>query len=424
MSDGSVSALTDRARALGLAPEVIAALDAQLPAVASRTIAAVSAEVPAYADTLSQEMAAGIARGVQMALGAFLRLAAGSAPQDPRDPIGAALTGAYELGRVEARSQRSVDALLAAYRVGARVAWQEQADTVVRHGIPAATVASFAALVFAYIDELSAASVAGHNAELAATGRLRARHRAELGRGLLAGEPVETLTARAERAQWPPPRTLTAALVPAARVHDATAMLDVRTLVVSDDPSDAAVPPRTGVLLVPDVSATRTELFRALRGLAAVVGPTRDWHAVSSSYHRAVRLLPRTAEPDAGPIDTERLLAALVVQADPDALADLRAQVLAPLADLRPATAARLAATLRAWLLHQGRRGAVAEELVVHPQTVRYRMGQIRERYGERLDDPAFVRDLLVALAVDAPSVDGSQPAAAAHGGQPRRVDG
>jgi hypothetical protein len=63
---------------------------------------------------------------------------------------------------VEARSHRSVDALLSAYRVGARVAWQEQADMAVRHGVPAATVADFAALVFAYIDELSAASVAGH----------------------------------------------------------------------------------------------------------------------------------------------------------------------------------------------------------------------------------------------------------------------
>ena len=36
--------------------------------------------------------------------------------------------------------------------------------------------------------------------------------------------------------------------------------------------------------------------------------------------------------------------------------------------------------TLRAWLRDLGRREAVAASLFVHPQTVRYRMGQLRER--------------------------------------------
>ncbi len=405
MSQGSTADLTDRARALGLAPEVIEALDAQLPDVAARTIAAVAAEVREYADTLSHEMASGIAAGVQMALAAFLRLAAGTAERNPAAAIDAAVAGAYELGRVEARSHRSVDALLSAYRVGARVAWQEQADTAVRHGVGAVTVARFAALVFAYIDELSAASVAGHTAELAATGRIRARHLAELGQGLLTGEAADVLQARAERAQWAPPGTLTAVLLPAARVHGASSLLDVRTLVLGDDLEGGPVPPQTGVLLVPDATPARTELFEALRGRGAVVGPVRAWTRVSSSFDRARRTLALAPRNRTAPIDTEDRLTALVLSADPDALADLRAQVLAPLADLRPETAARLAATLRSWLLHLGRRGAVAEDLVVHPQTVRYRMTQLRERYGDRLDDPEFVLDLLVALALDPDTV-------------------
>lgn len=401
MAHGSAEDLTARARALGLAPEVIAALQAQLPDVAARTIAAVTAEVPQYADTLSREMADGIAEGVRMALAAFLRLAAGSDDQDPDAAIGAAAREAYELGRGEARAHRSVDALLAAYRVGARVAWQEQADTAVRHDVPAAIMARFAALVFAYIDELSAVSVAGHTAELAASGQVRARHLAELGKGLLAGEPADVLLARAERAQWAPPSTLTAVLLPAGRVHDAAPLLDVRTLVLSDDLADGPVPAQTGVLLVPDAAPGRTNLFRQLRGRAAIVGPSRPWNQVSASFDRAVRTLALAPLDRGALVDTEDQLAALVVSADPDALADLRAQALAPLADLRPATAERLAATLRSWLLHQGRRGAVAEQLGVHPQTVRYRMAQLRERYGDRLDDPERVLDLLVALALD-----------------------
>jgi DNA-binding PucR family transcriptional regulator len=77
--------------------------------------------------------------------------------------------------------------------------------------------------------------------------------------------------------------------------------------------------------------------------------------------------------------------------------------VLRPLTDLPPATAQRLAETLRAWVLHRGNRDAVAAELVVHPQTVRYRMGQIRDIYGPRLNDPRTTIDVVVALAYPPP---------------------
>ena len=43
----------------------------------------------------------------------------------------------------------------------------------------------------------------------------------------------------------------------------------------------------------------------------------------------------------------------------------------------------------------------MAADLFVHPQTVRYRMGQLRELYGDRLDDPAQVLELTVALGGD-----------------------
>ena len=80
-------------------------------------------------------------------------------------------------------------------------------------------------------------------------------------------------------------------------------------------------------------------------------------------------------------------------------MADLRARVLAPLADAAAGDPQKLAETLRAWLLHQGRRDDIAAALFVHPQTVRYRMGQLRELYGDRLDDPDTIRDLTIALA-------------------------
>jgi DNA-binding PucR family transcriptional regulator len=73
--------------------------------------------------------------------------------------------------------------------------------------------------------------------------------------------------------------------------------------------------------------------------------------------------------------------------------------VLAPLDSLRPAVRDKLVETLRAWLLHHGRRDDVAAALFVHPQTVRYRMGRLRELFGAELLDPRTVQDLTVALA-------------------------
>jgi DNA-binding PucR family transcriptional regulator len=103
-------------------------------------------------------------------------------------------------------------------------------------------------------------------------------------------------------------------------------------------------------------------------------------------------------------IDTETHLVDLVLGADREAADDLRRNVLAPLDQLRPNTAERLAETLRSWLLHQGQRDAVAADLFVHAQTVRYRMTQIRELYGERLNNPQTVLELIVALSI--PTID------------------
>ncbi len=152
-----------------------------------------------------------------------------------------------------------------------------------------------------------------------------------------------------------------------------------------------------GVGITADFTPPGRDAGRTLAGRAAVAGPARPWLSASASYARAERALELRDE-DAT-YDTEEHLADLVLSADREAVADLRAQVLAPLAELRPATQQKLAETLRCWLLHQGRRDDVAAALFVHPQTVRYRMGQLRELYGDRLDDPDTIRDLTLALA-------------------------
>jgi hypothetical protein len=390
-----------RVAELDLDAVIVDALRAKLPAVAEQTVAAVTAEVPSYAGAFAGRMGETIQNAVRLALGTFLHWVTRPEHSDPNATLAPALEGAYELGRGEARDGRSMDALLSAYRVGARVSWRELSATAVEGNLPGATIAKFAELVFAFIDELSAASVSGHADELATSGRVRERYLDRLSQNILAGEPAEILTASAERASWTPPTTLTAVLLPAAQARVVGSKFGPQTLVVVEDLPGIDADEAVALLLVPDVGDTdRAQLLRVLGGARAIVGPEREWTQARSSYRRVQRGRELRRDDSSDVVDTDAHLVELVVGADVEALEDLRRQVLAPLSALRPATAERLAETLRSWLLHQGQRDKVAADLFVHAQTVRYRMGQLRDLYGDALEDPRTVLELTVALAI------------------------
>ncbi|GAB3856808.1 PucR family transcriptional regulator [Nocardioides maradonensis] len=365
-----------------------AAIRAELPTVADDVIDRVVAEVPAYADAFGGPMGDTIRRAVEFALAGFVALVAGDAVDQQARTI--ATDGVYQLGRGEARSGRTTDALLSAYRIGSRTAWQHLSRQAVELGIDAGTVAEFAGLVFAWIDELSAISVAGHRDEEETTGRVRQRLLERLAQGLLDGRPEQDLAAAAEDADWRVPETLTAILVPVAQMTGVQQLVSPRALQASGQ----AGLDGTGVLLVPDVHGRgRSMLLDLVAGRGCFVGPSRPWAQVHESYARALRARELGLEGD-----SDQHLVELVRRADPSALEDLRRQALAPLADVRPSAAAKLTETLRAWLLHQGRREDIAAALFVHPQTVRYRVTQLRELFGDRLSDPSTVMALTIAL--------------------------
>lgn len=406
MADGTVPPSSGRAAAqaaeLALDATTARVLRTHLPGVAETVVAAIIDEVPPYSQPFQGRMGRVIEQAVHTSLDSFLDAATRTSPLDDGDgtAIGVGLQAAEELGRGEARAGRPVDALLSAYRVGARVSWREISRAAVAQGVDSGTLGRLAEVVFTYIDELSAASVAGHNAETQSSERARMVHLDRLTRALLAGVSEPELADAAETARWTPPRTLTAVLVHADRLLNTAAMLDPRTLTLAEDlPSGIGTPAEdVALLLVPDAGgAARATLLTVLSGREAVVGPARPWQRARRSYARALRgwALPRTEDV----VDTEQHLPQIILGADRAAVADLRQAALAPFDDLPEATAERLAETLRAWLLLQGRRELVAETLHVHPQTVRYRMSQIRELFGERLQDPDEVLALLIALS-------------------------
>jgi DNA-binding PucR family transcriptional regulator len=118
-----------------------------------------------------------------------------------------------------------------------------------------------------------------------------------------------------------------------------------------------------------------------------------------------------------GPLFVDEHLDALIVHRDERLLAALRRQQLAPLDGLPPSARARLEETLTSWLRHMGNHRAVADELHVHPQTVRYRLGRLRELFGSRLDDPTVRAALMLALAWGA---GGTAPSTSLSTGSPQ----
>src|ERR1700712_3201763 len=304
---------------LRLSDDTVTELQRIPPDVAEGTVSAIIDDVPSYSDALTGAMGETIRVAVETALGGFVQLAARSRDGRSQQPTAVAVDGAYQLGRGEARSGRTVDALLSAYRIGARVSWRELSSAAVRSGVDAGALVLFAELVFAYIEQLSAASLAGHNDELETTGRVRQRLLERGAQHLVDGSPPEAVEAAIARAEWTPPRTLTAIVVPESQVRGVLSAVSPETLQATEEGEGLAL------LLVPDVHGrARRALLRTLDGRGAAAGPARPWAQVQESHERALRVRRLGLG-----TDSEEHLAELVLSADPAAYADLRARVLA-----------------------------------------------------------------------------------------------
>lgn len=377
-----------------LPPGVVAVLGPELPGVAREIIDAVRVEVPSYARGLEGPFGRGLVAGVEQALRQFVGgIEAGG--RMPRARI------YVDLGRGEMRAGRSLDTLLSAYRVGARVAWRRFAALGAEAGLPPATLFELAESIFVYIDELSAKSAEGYALEQSAAAGERSARRQRLVRLLVRDPPADPLDVEdvAREAEWRLPETLAVLALPE----------EERGRVVPRLPADAIVEQLGDVVVVvvPDPlrSDRRQQLDRAV-GVRrhAALGPAVSWRDAALSLARARAVLALAAESALEPSGVIRAAdhaAALLLRSDRRLAQELVTARLAPLATLPDTTRERLTETLGAWLEAQGRLQVVAERLHVHPQTARYRLGQLRELFGSALEEPAARFEIELALRVE-----------------------
>src|SRR5919202_3112694 len=182
-----------------------------LPALADETIAAIAREVPGYARAMEGSFGQAVRVGVEVAFNRFIDLLV-----DPGADLGGGRDTYVNLGRGEFHAGRSLDALLAAYRLGARLAWRRFVEAGTRGGLPPAVLYELGEAIFAYIDELSAESAEGYAEEQSHAAGESQRRRRRLVRLLAQHPPAapDAVRAAAQAAGWTLPRTL-AALVAA-----------------------------------------------------------------------------------------------------------------------------------------------------------------------------------------------------------------
>lgn len=409
-----------------------------LPGLADEMIAAIAREVPGYARAMEGEFGQVVRLGVEVALNRFVDLLA-----DPEPDAAESRRTYVDLGRGEFHAGRSLDALLAAYRVGARLAWRRFVEAGVAGGLAPDAIYALGEAIFAYIDELSAESAEGYAEEQTAAAGESERRRRRLVR-LLAQDPPagqEAVRTAATAAAWTVPRGGIAALVAATADDGAPgeALLDSIAARLARRLGEGAIGAEAfgaAIVFVPDPDAPRRRrrLEAATDDRPAALGPTVEWPNASSSARRAIatqRLAAAgklagvarrgggagssgpagsagssgssgsaAAAGPSGLIVADDHLADLLLAADPHVAADLAASRLAPLAELADGPRARLTETLAAWLDRPGQVQAVAAALGVHPQTVRYRVRQLRDLFGERLEDPDARFELALALRV------------------------
>jgi hypothetical protein len=392
----------------GIPPEVADILRPLLPELAAETIREIGAEVPAYSRPLEGRLGKTVSFGTERALRRFV-----DSIEHPEDGVSERDRRIYvELGRGEMRQGRTLHALLAAYRVGAQVAWRRFVQAGERANLEPATLYRLGEAIFAYIDEISGESIEGYAAEQSAAAGERDRRRARLVL-LLSSDPPpapEVLRAAAVRAAWTPPARIAALLVEGAEPDPLAGLIGPGAVAAVLDGAEGTgtteLAPAGRVLAFvpdPDAPGRRAQLEQAVGSWPAALGPTVDLSASARSAERARRALELRA---AGGLSGEGLIIAdehtadLLLHADPNLAAEFAAARLAPLDALRPSTRGRLTVTLTAWLDRQGRVDETARALDVHPQTVRYRLGQLRDVFGSALDDADGRFELALALRV------------------------
>jgi len=354
---------------------------------------------PDYADYLESDRA-DITEAAALFVRRLVEMSDGVLPPpgDPRQPGDETVHLVFEqIGRQQQQEGIDLNRLLTAFQLGARVAWRHVAATALELGETPDSLALLADTVFVFVNQLSFSATRGYlQAQLDDT-RARERRREELAELLLSGRASEAaIRSAAAQCGWRIPERAAAVLVDS----DDSAGRQVLDHLRADSLPIRRPDLHGAIVPDPHVRGRRDDLARQLQGAHAVVGYAVPLERLPRSTEVAqVAIELRSAGLLHGdPVFAEEHLDTVIVHRDRGLIETLTQQVLAPLGELNDDARARMTETLTAWLHRQGDHRAMAADLSIHPQTVRYRLHQLQDLFGETLDDPRTRARLFLAL--------------------------
>lgn len=375
------------------------AIEPELDAITDEILATIAREVPEYARPLEGAFGRGVRTGVTEALRQFVELI--RSPSGARGPGREVYVG---LGRGELRQGRTLDSLQSAYRVGARVAWRRIAAAARGAGFDAEVLSLLAESIFAFVEELSADSVEGYaEARSRREGERRRRER-ELVALVTRDPPAEEADVRAAAAAvgWRMPRSAAAIACPEDQLDRVARKLPPDALAGALDGEGCAVVPD------PDGPGRAGEIAQAVAARSAAIGPAVPVQELATSWALARATLRAVeagvvgggaaAPAERSPLRADDVLVDLLLFEGRALVDRLAARRLAALDQLTPKARRRMQDTALAYVREGGNAAAMARALDLHPQTVRYRLGRLRDLLGDQLDDPDARLELELAL--------------------------
>jgi hypothetical protein len=369
----------------GIPRTLPAAMRAELPSLADEVIAEIRRLIPEYARSMDGVYGETFRMGVTQCMKTFIDLVADpSAPRDSRDAI------CRFLGEYEAREGRTLDSLQGAYRVGCQIAWRRMTKVVLRAKLSAAMVGALADAMFSYADELASLSAEGYRDEQRRSGQARQQHRARLLRLLLEQPAIsrEVMEEVAEHADWSLPATVTmAALRPTVKplAEHAAARID------GDILADLACPRPLVLIPGPVVEPRESALAMALDRYRIAIGLTVPLELAADSLRwaqQALALAESGVIQPAPVIRCEDHLVELWLLSDMTLARQITQRQMSVLEQIPLHERAWLIDTFEPWLERRGTATEIAAMLGVHVQTVRYRIKQLKEIFGDAIDDP------------------------------------
>jgi sugar diacid utilization regulator len=362
-----------------------------------------------------------IARACEAGLDLFLATAREARPATAEE-----LRRVAQLGILQARSSQSVEPILNAYRIAARVAW----DAILRawRGHPEATPEAImvtANYVFAALDQVAAEVTKTYLHAREQHMHRGTRARARLFHALISDNFDSALELQKQALALNMPIAPTGYLamvckliignrdgeqggealaevassmeMPHGAIHHAT---DPTTLVVlwPAESAEGSQGARQFVLKLQDEAVKRSGSARA-RVRAGIGGYYPGLRGISASYLEAQQAIEagRRLRPDAVIHMHDEVIPQLVLAQNPRLAERFVAQSLGQLAAPATRSHEQLVETLEAYLASGSVKDA-ASVLKVHRHTVLYRLDKLRELLGSDLDSPASRGRLQMAL--------------------------